>query len=222
MINNMGLLHYLSEDTYKKICKKLNLDDSNSKNDGNFISNPDNPIFHINLFNIIYKQFGQIWFMDIYLNFPKFQCENTNFEKSLYKEYNKIFGKNVMDNFPKLEEIMCNYIEYLNIFNVNNAIEIEEKAKILGCSPVQLIFNVNNLKNKEQPHNKMHLCVSKIDRKNIQTLIHGFGSSLKKRIKDKTYYGPVGIKTPKMLEKQTEKEIVNWMLKKNNLDLKLE
>ena len=221
MINNIGLLHYLSQETYKGICEKLNLDDTDSKTGGNSISIPDNPVFHIKLYNIIYKQFGHIWFMETYLNFPKFGCSNENFGKNLFKQYGKLFGKDIMVNFPELEKIVCVYIEFLNEFNIHNADEIERKAIKSGCLPVPSVFDIDNLKHRDKSHSNIHLYISKIGNEKIGTLTLGFGSALKKRISDKIYHGPVGIKIPKMLDKQTETGIVNWALKKNNLELEL-
>ena len=217
MINNMGLWHYLSEDTYKEICKALDLSLDNNVNK-NF---PNDHIFNINLFNIEYNQIGHIWFMNIYLNLPKFQCNLKMFEKKLYEQYKKLFGKKVMENFPKMDQLICGYIEYINDFMVDNAIELEQNARNLGYSPVQLELDINNLKHKDKSHSKMHLCISKTDEEHVQTLIFGFGTVLKNRIKDKMYHKTVGIKIPKILEIQTEIDIVNWTLKKNKFELKI-
>jgi hypothetical protein len=217
----MGLLHYLSGETYEKIYHILGLKDEGNNING-CISYPDNRIFYINLFNIVYKQFGHIWFMDVYINFPKFQCEYFDFEKKLFKQYKELFGKNVMNDFPVLDQIVCNYVEYFHKFKISNVDEIEKKAKDLGCPPVKLNLNINEMANKTKVHNKFHLCVSKNDARHIDMLAFGYGSALKQRIKDKSFHGPVGIKTSKIVNQQTEKEIVNWVLKRNNFEFNLQ
>jgi len=106
VIRKMKLLHYLSEDTYKNICRKLKLDDGDSKTKENFISYPNEAIFRIYPFNILYKQFGHIWFLNVFVDFPKFQCEYADFNRRLFEQYKKLFGKNIMKDFPVYEEII--------------------------------------------------------------------------------------------------------------------
>jgi hypothetical protein len=218
MINNMGLLHYLSEDTYRKICNVLNLEDSAHEN---FATYPNKPIFHINPFNIVYKQFGHIWFLHLYINFPKLKCDYANFKDKLFEQYEKLFGKNVMNGFPAIDQIVCDYVEYYNIFKLNNTQNMEECLKMPGCPPVQLELDLSSLKHSNKPHGKIELCVSKKDNMYIETLVRCFGTSLKKRIKDKSLHGPVGIKISKIVDKQIETEIVNWTHKRHKLEIQL-
>jgi hypothetical protein len=214
----MGLLHYLSEDTYKKICNALNLDDSAR---GNFTTYPNKPIFYINPFNIVYKQFGHIWFLHIYIDFPKLECDYKDFKDKLFRQYEKLFGKIVMNDFPPIDQIVCDYVEYHNIFKLNNTQNNKEGIKTPGYPPVQLNLDLSSLKHSNKPHGKIELCVSKKDNKHIETLTRCFGTALKKRIKDKSLHGPVGIKVSKIVDKQTETEIVNWVHKKHKLEIQL-
>ena len=156
----MGLLHYLSEDTYKKICNALNLDDSAR---GNFTTYPNKPIFYINPFNIVYKQFGHIWFLHMYINFPKLKCDYADFKDKLFEQYEKLFGKTVMNGFLAIDQIVCGYVEYYNIFKLNNTLNIEESVKTLGCPPVQLNLDLSSLKHSNKPYGKIELYVSKKD-----------------------------------------------------------
>jgi len=221
MIKNLKLLHYLSEDTYKNICQALNLDYSESKSKDNYIAYPDNPIFRIHPFNIVYKQFGHIWFLNVFVDFQKFQCDYADFSSRLFEHYRKLFGKNIMEDFPAFEQIICEYVEFYNIFEITNAGSAEKDARKLGCPPVNLDFDIGSLTNVNKPHGKIEFCISKKDDKHIETLAHCFGTALKKRIKDKSFHGPVGIKAAKIINKQTEEEIVNWLLDKNNLPLRV-
>jgi hypothetical protein len=220
MIRNLKLLHYLSEDTYKNICQTLDLDDSESKTKENFISYPDKPIFRIHPFNIIYKQFGHIWFLNVFVDFPKFQCDYTSFNSQLFDQYKKLFGKIVMKDFPVFEQIICEYVEFYNIYEVPDADSVEKEARKLGCPPVNPDLDIGSLTNANKPHGKIEFCISKKDDKHIETLAHCFGTALKKRIKDKSFHGPVGIKTAKIVNRQTEEEIVNWLLHKHNFSLR--
>ena len=221
MIKNMGLLHYLSNDTYKKICDKINVDDREHKTKENCVSYPNKPIFHINPFNIVYKQFGHIWFLHIYIDFPKFKCNYIDFKHKLFEQYEGLFGKNIMNDFPAFDQIICDYVEFHNIFKVDDVEKIEEKIKILGCPPVELNLDLSSLTHANKPHGKIEFSISKKDNRNIETLARCFGTALKKRIKDKSLHGPVGIKVSKIVDRQTEAEIVNWVLKRHNLGIQL-
>ena len=221
MIRNLKLLHYLSEDTYKNICQSLNLDDSVSKSKDNFISYPDKPIFRIHPFNIIYKQFGHIWFLNVFIDFPKFQCDYADFSSRLFEQYRELFGETIMEDFSAFEQIICEYVEFYNTFEVTDAGNVEKDARNLGCPPVNLDLDIASLTNANIPHGKIEFCISRKDDKHIETLAHCFGTALKKRIKDKSFHGPVGIKAIKIVNEQTEEEIVNWLLEKYNLALSL-
>jgi len=221
MIRNLKLLHYLSKDTYTNICQTLHLDDNVSKSKDNSISYPDKPIFRIHPFNIIYKQFGHIWFLNVFVDFPKFQCDYSGFGDQLFEHYRKLFGKNIMEDFPIFEQIICEYVEFYNIFEVTNADIAEKWARELGCPPVNPYLDIGSLTNVNKPHGKIEFCISKKDDKHIETLAHCFGTALKKRIKDKSFHGPVGIKAAKIVNRQTEEEIVNWLLHKHNFSLRV-
>jgi len=221
MIGNLRLLHYLSSDTYKNICQLLNLDDSESKTKENFVSYPDKPIFRIHPFNIIYKQFGHIWFLNVFIDFPKFQCDYTDFNRRLFEQYGKLFGKNIMEDFPAYEQIICEYVEFYNVFEVINADNVEKNARKLGSPPVNPDQDISSMTNVNKPHGKIEFCISKKDDNHIESLAHCFGTALKKRIKDKSFHGPVGIKAAKIVNRQTEEEIVNWLLEKYSIVLSL-
>ena len=221
MIRNLKLLHYLSEETYKNICHALDLDDSESKTKDNFISYPDKPIFRIHPFNIMYKQFGHIWFLNVVVDFPKFQCDYSGFGSQLFDQYKNIFGKNIMEDFPVFEQIICEYVQFYNIFEVANTDSVEKDARKLGCPPVNTDLDIGSLTNVNKPHGKIEFCVSRKDDKHIETLAHCFGTALKKRIKDKSFHGPVGIKAVKIVNRQTEEEIVNWLLDKHKFPLRV-
>ena len=219
MIGNLKLLHYLSNDTYKNICRILNLDDGDSKTKDNYVSYPEKAILRIHPFNILYKQFGQIWFLNVFIDFPKFQCEYTDFSRRLFEQYKEMFGKDIMKDFPVFEQIICEYVEFRNIFEVSNADSVVKNARKLGSLPVYPVPDIFNLTNANIPHGKIEFCISKQDGKHIETSAHCFGTALKKRIKDKSFHGPVGIKASKIVNRQTEEEIVNWLLVKYEINV---
>jgi hypothetical protein len=126
-----------------------------------------------------------------------------------------------MNEFPVIDNIVCNYVEYLNTFDVGNADDIVKYARQIGCPPIKYDLDFNDLSNEKKPHGKIDISVSKKDKKHIETLICCFGTGLKKRIKEKSFHRTVGIKVSKIVDEQTEKEIVNWALKRNNFDNKL-
>jgi hypothetical protein len=155
----------------------------------------------------------------VFIDFPKFQCEYADFNHRLFEQYKKLFGKNIMKDFPVFEQIICEYVEFYNIFEVTNADNVEKNARKLGSPPVNLDLDICSLTNADKPHSKIEFCISKKDKKHIETLAHCFGTALKKRIKDKSFHGSVGIKVEKIVNKQTEEEIVNWLLEKYNLEV---
>jgi hypothetical protein len=169
----------------------------------------------------MYKQFGHIWFLNVFIDFPKFQCDYTGFSGLLFEQYRKLFGKIIMEDFPAFEQIICEYVEFYNIFEVTDAENIEKDAGKSGCPPVNPDLDIGSLTNINKPHGKIEFCISKKDDKHIETLAHCFGTALKKRIKDKSFHGPVGIKAAKIVNRQTEEEIVNWLLEKYSIALSL-
>jgi hypothetical protein len=219
MIKTLKLLHYLSEDTYKNICNVLALDSSVQIGKNNFVSYPDKAIFQIHPFNILYKQFGHIWFLNIFIDFQKFQCGYNDFEQRLFIQYEKSFGKKIMNDFPTFEQIICEYVSFYNILKIKNIDNVIKSVREYGCPSIENELDICNLKNADKPHGKIEFCISKKDNSHIETLAHCFGTALKKRIKDKSLHGPVGIKVSKIVNRQTEEEIVNWLLEKNKLEI---
>lgn len=211
MIQKISLLHYPKEETYNKICNKFNIDIDKGQNKS--IEFKSGKISKISLFNIKYKDYGHIWFLDITLDFPKFNCQYSDFEKELYLEYNNVFGSDIVCDFPKYDQLNCYYIEYSSFFNSKNPEDIIKKLS-KKCVPQQL--------DKEQwdkfkmPHGTIEFCLS-IHSDSIETLARCHGTALKKRIADKSLHVATGILPSAVINKHAENEIVGWLLKKYNI-----
>ena len=213
MIKGLRLLHYLSEETYKKLCHKLNVDDSDCKIADNIVNYPQKAIYSIHPFNIFYKHLGHIvWFLYVNIDFPKFKCSYADFQKMLFEQYLQLFGKDIMSDFPAFEQINCDYVEYVNKFKVNNSNKIIKYLSEIGLSPEQL--DKNKWESFKKPHGTIGLCVSKIDDSYIEILAPCYGSALKSRIKDKSFHVATGVSAAKIMLEQTEKDIMDWLIKK--------
>lgn len=209
MIQKLNLLHYLSEDTYKKICVKLGFDDSNAKE--NIIAYKNEKISRINMFNIKNKQFGHIWFMDLEVDFPRFNCDYDTFEEQLYSHYHTMFGEDIMLDFPAYEQLCCGYIEYSSMIELEeNYDEIIERIKS-KCVPEQLDKNLWDKYKK--PHGTIEFCMS-INGKTVETLARCHGTALKKRIPDTTMHRTVGLLPSIAINRKTENEILDWLYRR--------
>jgi hypothetical protein len=218
MIKNLKLLHYLSEQTYKNICNKLGLDDSDRKTKDNHVLYPDKLIYFIHPFNIIYEQFGHTWFLSVSIDFQKFQQPHMCFKNELFSEYTKLFGQDAMNDFPAFENIYCNYIEYANVLTVDNADRVIKNMAASGCVLEQL--NENKWAEYKKPHGTIEFCVSKSDDIHIKTLARCHGTALQKRVKDKSlHHLGGGVCVAKMVDEQTESDIMNWLYAKYKISI---
>lgn len=158
MIAKIELLHYLDEKTYKDICHKLQLDDSDEKIKDNCVLSNGSKVYKIHLFNIKYKAFGHIWFMAVHADFTKFDCDYKDFETELYTYYTDIFGEEVVSRLPKYDDINCNYIEYSTEVEVASSDTTIEKLGV-KCTPEQLDKNLWDKYKK--PHGTVATCFNK-------------------------------------------------------------
>jgi hypothetical protein len=208
MITDVKLVHYLNENTYKQVCEKLKLSTAHSLTSGNFVRIENKKIYYIELYNILYKQFGHIWFMSVHVDFPKFDCEYDEFEKSLYKAYHKILGEKIMANFPLYNEATCDHIEYSDLLTVENADEKLASLQKGKCLPEQL--NRTLWSEYKKPNGTLKLFLNKQDDTHIDVLASCHGTALKKRIKSE-FHNTVGIKPSKAVNADTEQEIMAWL-----------
>lgn len=155
--------------------------------------------------------------MYVYASFPDFKCSNEKFQHELFIKYHKFFGDEPMANFPDFENINCDHIEFYNVFKVENVETVVEKARSQGCPPVLYDLRDDNFSGK--PHGKIEFCISKKDDTHIETLARCHGGTLKQRIKDKSFHVATGISATKMLEEQTENDIVDWLLKRCKINV---
>lgn len=210
MIRSINLLHYLSEQTYKKICKKFLLDDSECRTGDNSIAFGTEKVKRLNLFNIDYKQFGHIWFMSADIDFESFACRYDEFHEKLFEHYNILFGGDIMSDFPRYDEICCGYIEYSSVIKAENPTETLEKinAKFI---PEQTDKSLWHLYKK--PHGTIEFLVH-ANEDSIETLARCHGTALKKRITDENLHITVGLKPSAAVCLETENEIMRWICKK--------
>jgi len=218
MLKKMNFLHYLSDNTYKKICQKLNLDESDHKVGDNDINFPGKLICRVHPFNILYKTFGHIWFLSVDVNFEMSRNKYIDFEKELYGEYSKLFGQDVMADFPTYDGISCGYAEYYDEIAVDDADLVIGSMADSGCPPEQL--DETKWPQYKKPHGTIGFCVSKIDGTQIKALARCHGTAMKKRIKDRKYHITTGISAAKIVNEQTEREIVDWLRKRHKIEPK--
>ena len=173
MIANIGLLHYISENTYKKICDKLELNSNTRIAKYNFITYHDSAITKIQLYNIKYKAFGHIWFMHIDVNFPYFGCSYDEFPTKLYEAYNELFGPDIMSDFPAYDSLNCDYIEYTDVIEVDNADNVIHHLENSKCVPEQLHRELWDKYKK--PHGTIEFCLDKEDTSSL-TCTHSWNS----------------------------------------------
>lgn len=212
MIQKLNLLHYISEDTYRKICLKFNgnVDKTKANNIVIFI---DEKIRKITLFNIVYKQFGHVWFMDMEIDYPKFECPYDFFEQKLYEHYYSVFGDEILADFPLYDQLCCNYIEYSSAIKVQNPADIIRKLET-KCKPEQLDKSLWGEYRK--PHGTIEFCAS-ADKDFIEILARCHGTALKKRI-DPSLHRTVGILPSAAINGSTESCILSWLYKKHGIE----
>jgi len=209
MIESIKLLHYLNESTYKKICLKFGLNYQKTKD--NFICFEARKIYRIDMFNISYEQFGHVWFMDLHINFPKFDCPYDKFEQELRESCYELFGEEIMADFPAYDKIACGFIEFSNLLKVENADETLNRLRGGKCVREQLERPLWS--EYKKPHGTIEFCLCKENATCLFALARCHGTALKKRIKDSSFHGPVGIVPSKIINEDTEKEIMTWLYK---------
>ncbi len=208
MIRKINLLHYLPEDTYRKICVRLGLDFNKQR--GNIIVFPDEKIKKIDLYNIDYMKFGHIWFMDVEVDFPKLFCEYDLFGKNLYEEYYRIFEEEIMAGFPTYDQLCCTYIEYVSMLALDEDSSDTVNRLQEKCVPEQLDKALWDKYKK--PHGTIEFCVF-IEGNSLETLARCYGTTLKKRVRDTTLHKTVGLIPEAAVNKVTEMRIMDWLYK---------
>lgn len=209
MIQRMNLLHYLTKDTYEKICRRLHLDVNRAK--GNIAVFDKEKIRKIELYNIAYQEFGHIWFMDAEVDFPKFACDYDMFGKALYDDYLAIFDEKIMAGFPPYDQLCCSYIEYASLLTLGiDSSDITARLKE-KCAPEQLDKALWNQYKKS--HGTIEFCVS-VERNRVETLARCHGTALKKRVDDARLHRTVGLIPEAAVNKDTEADILSWLYKR--------
>lgn len=213
MIQRLNLLHYLTKDTYVKICTRLGLDKDAPR--GNIAVFENEKLSKIDLYHIDYKEFGHIWFMDVEVDFPKFACDYDMFGKMLYEQYRMFFKDNIMEDFPPYDQLCCTYIEYTSMSQLNG-----DSAGMIDllkekCVPEQLDKALWDKYKK--PHGTIEFCLS-IEGNTVETLARCHGTALKKRVTDSSLHKTVGLIPKAAINQDTETAILNWLYKRYNMN----
>ena len=210
MIQKIKLLLCLTEEVYKKICVKLNFNVNSAK--GNTVLFNEEKINKIELYNIDYKEYGHLWFMETVIDFPLFNCDYTAFEDELYKHYSDIFGGVIVSSLPKYDELCCSYIEYSSTVELIGDYSLTIEKLRVKCLPEQL--NKALWHQYKKPHGTIEFCVD-IGTDKLEILARCHGTALKKRISDTSLHKNVGLKPTAAVNQVTEKEILDWLCKKH-------
>lgn len=212
MIAKLRLLHYLNECTYRMICRSLDLDESSSRIQDNFVVYPDAPLSRAHLFNIAYQQPGHIWFMHVDIDFPMFACSVEDFPEKLYGAYGRLFGPDPMGDFPPYDRLNCDYIEYTADIEINRPVPSIRQLAGPACVPEQLDPALWHKYDK--PHSTISFYACQKDATHIFTMANCHGTALKKQIKDTRLHRATGLSPAAALNPETMKMILTRQYQK--------
>jgi len=207
MIQEVGFLYWLKEDTYKSICRKLGLNETAQKTKDNCISIDEKGISMLFLYNIEYTGCGRVWFMETRIDFPKYNCSHTDFPLNLYENYADIFGADIMNDFPSYDLMSCYHMKYYNVFDVTSA---DEVITMLNEKHPPEQLNKSLWSKYKRAGATIDFCFNKKDETHIETLARCNGSGLKRRV-DKAFHRHVGIDPYTAVNPETENQIVSWL-----------
>lgn len=209
MISDIRLLHYLTEDTYRLIARKLGLSEESPHNREDGACFAGDRIYRVKLFNIIYKQFGHIWFMYTFVDFDKFHCAYADFSGALYSAYDGMLGSRIMDGFPAYDAINCDYVAYRNSLRVDDADAVMDGLRGSGKYPPEQLDRARWDAFKK-PHGTIEFCIDRQDESHLATLARCHGTAMKKRV-DSKYHRSTGVTPAKIVNEQTERELLRWL-----------
>jgi hypothetical protein len=216
MINELQILHYLTEDNYHKIIDKLDRVNADSRKQAHMWHYTHRPIKELQLFDIEYKGFGHIWFMQSVIDFPLFKCSYENFPQVLYHAYTGLFGVECTEALASYDELNVDYIEYADVIHVTNADAVIQKLSEGRCVPEQL--DRKRWNEFKKSHGTIEFCIAKEDSSHLAILARAHGTAMKKRIKDEKYHRATGI-TPRIaVNSETEKDILSWCMRMQRLN----
>lgn len=212
MIQRVGFLHYLSEGTYREICRMLGLDAEDRRGLDNYVTYENDRITKVQLFNLVYQDFGHVWFMHVDVNFSRFECTYEAFPAKLYEAYRALFGEDVVSGFPAYDGLNCDYVEYYTLFPVDDASaclsELQERYPREQTE--KALWD-----HFKKPHATIAFCMARLDDTHMETLARCHGSALKKRVKDKALHRVTGVTPSIAVNAETEKEITDWLWRRH-------
>jgi hypothetical protein len=215
MIKQIQLVHYLSETTFKNLCKQLDSPAAKHYPYSHTFYYIDSPVSELQFFEVDLKQPIHIFIMESVIDFPGFGCDYTGFPAALYKKYNELFGGEIMRDFPEYNDICCDYIEYTDIIEVKNSDKTLERLLSDRCVPEQL--DRARWSEFKKPQSTIKFCIAKKDDTHIETLACAHGMALKSRIKDKEFHKFNGILPSRIINLAAEKEIMAWLMHMYNV-----
>jgi len=220
MIRQIGLLHYLDEETFKALGAKFGIDTQKSmpKSRKSTFTNPDNPIRELELYTISYKAWGRIWFFPITLDMgilygappgslvDAASIDYEGFSERLFDAYRREFGSDLVESFPSTDHSVCSYAEFTVHIRVPDSGNLMAQLAAGRFTAEQLdigCFDSYKLRNSTP-----WFTANKLDDHTIRLCAKCAGSALKILLKA-TGDARVGVPVPMVLTKDTAVDILS-------------
>lgn len=224
MIRHIGIINYLSEETYKAVADNLGIDGGKKhpKDNKRAFSDPDNALLSLEMYNIAYRDFGHVWFLPVLLDMnvlfgaPKAvqirasDIGYDDFSVRLLDTYRRQFGESIVNGFPDIDRMVCSYAEFIVLIRVPNADGLMAKVEEGRFTEPQLdgdCFESYKLRNATP-----WFTVNRLDATSIRLCAKCQGIALKSQLKVK--WSPVGVPIPEVLEKDTAVGILSKQVDK--------
>lgn len=220
MINEIQLVHYLSEPVYTGLLIKLKSAASEHHAHSHNFYYTESAVKELQFYELDLKQPVHIFIMQSVIDFQRLGCGYDDFSRTLYEKYSEFFGSEIMCDFPDYNSICCDYIEYSNVIEVKNSDEIIKRLLSGRCVPEQL--DRTRWIEFKKPQSVIKFCMAKTDGTHIETLACAHGMALKSRIKEKEYHKYNGILPFKLINYAAERDILAWLLHMYAVDEKSE
>jgi len=226
MIRHMGLMHYPSEETYRRLGAQLGMDLGKKidKNNRRIFTDPGNPVRQITMYTISYEKMGQIWFLPINLDFnalfkappdtlvPADDIDYASFRELLLDTYRRGIGDDFVDGFPDIfEKTLCAYVEFTAHMETRDAGELMARLSRGRFEREQLdisCFDTYKLKNAIP-----WFTVNTLGRTTVRLCAKCNGTALKRLLKA-TNRG-VGVPVPTVLGKETAVDVLSKQVVKH-------
>lgn len=207
MIQALHLLHYLEQGTYERVADVLGYSEKLRTGKSADVYFPSGGIRAIKLFDIEYKVFGHIWFLDAHFDFPSMNCTYEGFDSARKDAFAQVIGQRLAGEMPGYDALCCGYIEYGEALPVVDAEKTMSRLRLSKMAPEQL--DKSKWETFEKPHATITFCVDKLDSTHLETLARCHGTALKRRIKDSACHKTVGLLPRIAINQSTERDILD-------------